>query len=85
MYYELALISVAIAGGYWGWFFIRQHATRLYGLMLLGSGVLSCLGLLGRREAIDSLGVPGAIGVGAGTCLLIVAISMPRSIALHMS
>jgi rhomboid protease GluP len=71
MYYELALISVAIAGGYWGWFFIRQHATRLYGLMLLGSGVLSCLGLLGRKESIGALGVPGAIGVGAGTCLLI--------------
>jgi membrane associated rhomboid family serine protease len=72
MYYELALISVAIAGGYWGWFFIRQGATRLYGAMLLGSGVLSCLGLLGRKESIDALGVPGAIGVGAGTCLLIV-------------
>jgi rhomboid protease GluP len=71
MYYELALISVAIAGGYWGWFFLRQHATRLYGVMLLGSGVLSCLGLLGRKESIDALGVPGAIGVGAGTCLLI--------------
>jgi rhomboid protease GluP len=72
MYYELALISVAIAGGYWGWFFIRQDATRLYGLMLLASGALSCLGLLGRKEAIGSLGVPGAIGVGAGTCLLVV-------------
>jgi membrane associated rhomboid family serine protease len=72
VYYELALISVAIAGGYWGWFFVRQEASRLYGAMLLGSGVLGCLGLLGRKEAIDSLGVPGAIGVGAGACLLIV-------------
>jgi len=72
MYYELALISVAIAGGYWGWFFVRQHATRLYGTMLLASGVLSCLGLLGRKREIEALGVPGAIGVGAGACLLIV-------------
>ena len=80
MYYELALISVAIAGGYWGWFFIRQHATRLYGVMLLASGVLSCLGLLGRKESIDALGVPGAIGVGAGTCLLILG-PMVRGLA----
>jgi rhomboid protease GluP len=72
MYYELALISVAIAGGYWGWFFVRQDSTRLYGVMLLASGVLSCLGLLGRKEDIASLGIPGAIGVGAGTCLLVV-------------
>jgi membrane associated rhomboid family serine protease len=72
MYYELALISVAIAGGYWGWFFVRQDATRLYGVMLMASAILSCLGLLGRKDDIASLGTPGAIGVGAGTCLLVV-------------
>jgi rhomboid protease GluP len=72
MYYELALISVAVAGGYWGWFFVRQDATRLYGVMMLASAILSCLGLVGRKDDIASLGTPGAIGVGAGTCLLVV-------------
>ncbi|MBV8758727.1 MAG: rhomboid family intramembrane serine protease [Deltaproteobacteria bacterium] len=72
MYYELALISVAIAGGYWGWFFVRRDSLQLYGGMLLAAALLSVLGLLGRREDIESLGIPGAIGVGAGTCLLVV-------------
>ena len=31
MYYELALISVLIAGAYWGWYFVRHEQTRLYG------------------------------------------------------
>ncbi|HSN24715.1 MAG TPA: hypothetical protein VLT45_00470, partial [Kofleriaceae bacterium] len=72
MYYELALISVAIAGGYWGWFFVRRESLQLYGAMLLGAALLSVLGLVGRKQEIGSLGVAGAIGVGAGTCLLVV-------------
>ena len=71
MYYELALISVAIAGGYWGWFFVRRESLQLYGGMLLAAALLSVLGLYGRKQDIASLGIPGAIGVGAGACLLV--------------
>lgn len=71
MYYELALISVAIAGGYWGWFFVRRESLQLYGGMLLAAALLSVLGLYGHKQDIASLGIPGAIGVGAGACLLV--------------
>ena len=72
MLYELALISVLVAGGYWGLYFARTSAVRTYGLMLVGAAALSGLALLGRKYEIDSLGIAGAIGVGMGTCLLIV-------------
>jgi membrane associated rhomboid family serine protease/tetratricopeptide (TPR) repeat protein len=72
MYYELALISVLVAGGYWGWYFVRHDPTRLYGALLIASAVLSGLGFLGERLDKSGLGVPGAIGVGAGACLLVV-------------
>jgi membrane associated rhomboid family serine protease len=71
MYYELALISVLVAGGYWGWYFVRHDGTRLYGLLQLAAAALSGLGLLGRRLGDSSFGIPGAIGVGAGACLLL--------------
>src|SRR2546427_10190427 len=71
MYYELALISVLVAGGYWGWYFVRHDALRTYGMMLIGSAALAGLGLLGRKYDDSGLGVAGAIGVGAGTCLLV--------------
>src|SRR5579862_7689869 len=71
MYYELALISIAIAAGYWGQFFVRQPTLRTYGLMQLGAAGLAGLGLLGRRYDATELGIAGAIGVGAGTCLLV--------------
>src|SRR5689334_19565299 len=49
MYYELALISVLVAGGYWGWYFARHHQTRIYGDVQLGAAALSGLGLIGSR------------------------------------
>jgi membrane associated rhomboid family serine protease len=71
MYYELALIAVLIAGAYWGWYFVRHEQTRLYGALQLAAAALSGLGLLGQRFDKSGLGVPGAIGVGAGACFLI--------------
>ncbi|HEY5922627.1 MAG TPA: hypothetical protein VIV11_13190, partial [Kofleriaceae bacterium] len=72
MYYELALISVLIAGGYWGWYFVRHEPTRFYGVLQLAAAALCGLGLIGHRYDKAGLGVPGAIGVGAGVCLLII-------------
>jgi rhomboid protease GluP len=72
MYYELALIFVLAGGGYWGQYFVRQEQNRLYGILLLGSALLCVLGFIGSRYDKQGLGVPGAIGVGAGVCLLIV-------------
>src|SRR5690242_3455231 len=71
MYYELALMSVVIAGGYWGWFFVRDPDTVTYGAMQLGAALLAGLGLIGRHVDARGLGVAGAIGVGAGTCLIV--------------
>src|SRR5262249_34776045 len=84
MYYELALISVVIAGGYWGWFFARQRRARLYAAMQLGAAAAAGLVLLGRRVDAHGLVVVGAIGVGAGACLLIVG-PMVRGMARRMA
>ena len=75
MYYELALISVLIAASYWGLFFIRTGPQmRLYGVMQLGAALAAGLGLYHRREGGPAwLGVAGAIGAGAGACLLLLA------------
>lgn len=75
MFYELALISVVIACGYWGYYFLRHqpHGTPQFGLMQLAAAALAGLGLLGRHYVEHSaLGVLGAIGLGAGACLLVV-------------
>ncbi|MDB4963410.1 MAG: Rhomboid family protein [Myxococcales bacterium] len=75
MYYELALISVVVAGGYWGWFFVRRqpHGTPLFGIMQLAAALACAIGLYAHRyEAAPWMGVAGAIGLGAGTCLLVV-------------
>ena len=73
MIYELALISVVIGAGYWGWFFVRQrpHGTATFGIMQLVAAVLAALGVLGHRLDVGWLGIPGAIGLGAGACLLL--------------
>jgi rhomboid protease GluP len=84
MYYELALFSVLIAGGYWGWYFVRHGQTRLYGALLIGTAGLSGLGLLGQRFDKRELGVPGAIGVGAGACLLLIA-PLARGLARRLA
>src|SRR5690349_17596423 len=72
MYWELALISIVIGGGYWGYHFVRQDAVRLYGLLNLVAAGLAGLGFYGARQGEGKFGVPGAIGVGAGLCLLLV-------------
>ncbi len=84
MYYELALISVLVAGGYWGWYFVRHDQTRLYGALQLAAAGLSGLGLIGQRLDKPGLGVPGAIGVGAGVCLLLVA-PLTRGLARRLA
>src|SRR5579863_10062766 len=70
MYYELALISVVVGGGYWGWFFVRR-ALLGYGGMLLGAAACAGLGLVGRAQDVPALGIVGAVGAGAGACLLV--------------
>jgi membrane associated rhomboid family serine protease len=80
MYYELALISVLVAGGYWGWYFVRHDQTRVYGFLQLVAAGLSGLGLIGQRFEKGELGIPGAIGVGAGVCFLILG-PLARGIA----
>jgi membrane associated rhomboid family serine protease len=75
MLYEYLLISVVIACGYWGWFFVRRQptGTPMFGVMQLAAAGLAALGLLGRwKYDADLLGVAGAIGLGAGLCLLVV-------------
>ncbi|HEX3760534.1 MAG TPA: rhomboid family intramembrane serine protease [Kofleriaceae bacterium] len=74
MIYELGLISVVVGAGYWGWFFTRErpHGTATFGVMQLAAAALAGLGFLGHRLDIGWLGIPGAIGLGAGLCLLVV-------------
>ena len=74
MTYELALIAVVIGAGYWGIVFVRHqpHGTATFGLMQLAAAGLAGLGLLGRRVDAAWLGVAGAVGIGAGGCLLVV-------------
>jgi membrane associated rhomboid family serine protease len=75
MLYEYLLISVVIACGYWGWFFVRRQptGTPMFGVMQLAAAGLAGLGLLGRwKYDADFLGIAGAIGLGAGVCLLVV-------------
>ena len=41
MYYELALISVVVAGAYWGWYFLSKQpsGTLTFGIMQLSSAL----------------------------------------------
>jgi rhomboid protease GluP len=75
MIYELALVSVVLGAGYWGVFFVRvrPHGTATFGVMQLVAAALAGLGMIGRyREgSAEWLGVAGAIGLGAGACLLV--------------
>jgi len=77
MYYELALTSVIVAGVYWGWYFVTKqpHGTITFGLMQLGAAALCGFGLYAHRQEEDPapwMGIAGAIGLGAGTCLLVI-------------
>ncbi|HEY4179105.1 MAG TPA: rhomboid family intramembrane serine protease [Kofleriaceae bacterium] len=74
MHYELALISVVVAGTYWGWFFlVRQpHGTPTFGVMQLAAAALSGIGLYGHHSDGPAwMGGAGAVGLGAGACLLV--------------
>jgi len=73
MVYELALICVVIQAGYQGLTFVQQrpHGTATFGIMQLAAAGLAGLGLIGRTVDAPWLGVAGAIGAGAGACLLV--------------
>ncbi|MEO7735375.1 MAG: hypothetical protein ABIY55_30760, partial [Kofleriaceae bacterium] len=85
MTYELVLISVVIGAGYWGVFFVRRqpHGSATFGLMQLGAAALAGLGLLHRTVDAPWLGVAGAIGAGAGACLLVLG-PLVRMLARRM-
>jgi rhomboid protease GluP len=72
--YDLVLLGVMIGAGYWGAFFVRQrpYGTATFGVMQLAAAVLCGLGFLGRRFDVAWLGIAGAIGIGAGMCLLVI-------------
>jgi membrane associated rhomboid family serine protease len=73
--YELVQASIAATAAYLAWQLIRRRTggrTR-FGLLLLGVAALCGIGLLGREVESTGLGGLGAIGVGAGICMLIVA------------
>ncbi len=72
--YELLLTSVAIAGIYWGQFFLRRrpHGTLTFGGMQVASAVLALCGVWALHDGPRPLGVLGAIGLGMGACLLVV-------------
>jgi membrane associated rhomboid family serine protease len=73
MLYEYALISVVIASGYWGYYFLRNppNGTPVFGAMQLGAALASLCGLVWRDDHALA-GLAGAVGLGAGTCLLVV-------------
>lgn len=85
MIYELLLISVVIGAGYWGWYYVRHrpHGTATFGAMQLAIAALAGLGFLGHRLEIAWLGIPGAIGVGAGACVLVIG-PFARGLARRM-
>ncbi|HEX8115192.1 MAG TPA: hypothetical protein VF516_46005, partial [Kofleriaceae bacterium] len=85
MIYELALVSVVVGAGYWGWYFVRRrpHGTATFGAMQLAAAVLALLGFLGHRRDIAWLGIPGAIGLGAGACLIVIG-PLVRALARRM-
>lgn len=80
MYYELALISVVVAGGYWGWYFVRHESTRVYGALQIVAAVLAGFGMYGRRMEDGAFGIAGAVGAGAGLCLLVLG-PLARAVA----
>lgn len=74
MLYETALIWVLISAGYWGIFLLRRgvYQSATFPLMMLGAAALAGLGLLGAGEESQVLSLAGAIGLGAGACLLVI-------------
>jgi rhomboid protease GluP len=74
MIYETALIWVAISCGYWGLFLLRRrvYASSTFPLMMLAAAACSGLGLLAGQGGSRALAAAGAVGLGAGVCLLVV-------------
>lgn len=72
MIYETALIWVLISAGYWGVFLLRRgvYATATFPFMMIAAAALSGLGLLGSGEESRFFSLAGAVGLGAGICLL---------------
>nr|HEX4319187.1 rhomboid family intramembrane serine protease [Kofleriaceae bacterium] len=70
---ELVQSSIAVAAAYVGWQAIRRPpaGTPLFGLLLFGVAALAGLGLLAKEVDSQALGAVGAIGIGAGTCMLV--------------
>lgn len=76
MYFELALISIVVAGAYWGWYYLARppQGSYLRGLMQLGAALLAGIGLYGLdTEGAPWMGAAGAIGVGAGVSMMVLA------------
>ena len=74
MYYELALISVLIAASYWGLYFVRlgpQTRTVRADAARRGGRCRARASITVASAAPAWFGVAGAIGVGAGACLLV--------------
>ncbi len=73
MIYETALIWVLISAGYWGVFLLRRgvYPTATFPIMMMVAAALSGLGLLGGEGELRVLSLAGAIGLGAGACLLV--------------
>jgi membrane associated rhomboid family serine protease len=76
--YELVQASIAATAAYLGWQLVRRQSgpRARFGALLLGVAALCGLGLLGREVESTGLGALGAIGVGAGACMLLVAPAM---------
>lgn len=74
MIYETALLWVVLSAGYWGFFLLRRRAypTSTFPLMMLAAAGLCGLGLLGRDGSTQWLSLAGAVGLGGGTCLILV-------------
>lgn len=74
MLWELALLSVLVPCSYWGLLFVRRQpfGSATYGWMLLAVASLAVVALAsGDGPAwVDAL---GAVALGAGACLLVVA------------
>lgn len=84
--YELLLLSVVVAGGYWGQWFVRKkpHGTATFGQMQLAAGAMALAGVWARHGGPEAFGVVGAIGLGMGGVLLVVG-PLVRSAARRMA
>ncbi|MCA9675649.1 MAG: hypothetical protein KC464_11480, partial [Myxococcales bacterium] len=75
MLWELGLLSVLVPCAYWGVLYLRRRpfGTITYGAMLLGTAMLAAVPLLAGHGAPGWVDALGAVALGAGACLLLVA------------